>query len=60
MKGGGKWEDLTGRAKGKYRQVVKQNDLDLPWWSSGKDSMLPMQEAQIPSLVRELDSTCCK
>ena len=29
MKGGGKWEDLTGIIRGKYRQVIKQNDLDL-------------------------------
>jgi len=28
------------------------------WWLGGKDSVLPMQGAQIPSLVRELDPTC--
>ena len=27
----------------------------LPWWSSGYDSMLPMQGTQVQSLVRELD-----
>ena len=29
----------------------------LPWWSSGWDSELSMQGAQIQSLVRELDTT---
>ena len=28
-----------------------------PWWSSGKDSVLPMQESQVQSLIRELDPT---
>ena len=27
-----------------------------PWWSSGWDSTLPMQGAQVPSQVRELRS----
>ena len=31
----------------------------LPWWSSGKDSELPMQVTQDPFLVWELDFTCC-
>ena len=31
----------------------------LPWWSSGCDSALSMQGAQVWSLVRELDPTCC-
>ena len=31
----------------------------LPWLSSSKDSMLPMQGPQVPSLVRELDPRCC-
>ena len=30
----------------------------LSWWRSGKDSVLPMQRAQVRSLVRELDPTC--
>ena len=30
----------------------------FPWWSSGSDSKLPMQGAQVQSLVRELDPTC--
>ena len=32
--------------------------LELPWWSSGSDSMLLMQGSQVQSLVRELDLTC--
>ena len=31
--------------------------LGLPSWRSGKDSVLPMQGAQVRSLVRELDPT---
>ena len=31
----------------------------LPWWSSGKGSVLPMQGAWVRSLVRELDPSCC-
>ena len=27
---------------------------EIPWWSSGWDSTLPLQEAQVQSLVREL------
>ena len=30
----------------------------LLWWCSGWDSALPMQGAQLRSLVRELDPTC--
>ena len=33
--------------------------LGLFWWSSGQDSTLPMQGAWVPSLVGELDPTCC-
>ena len=32
--------------------------LGLPWWSSGQDSAVPVQGAQILSLVRELDPMC--
>ena len=31
---------------------------DFPWWSSGWNSILPMQRAQVQSLVGELDSAC--
>ena len=31
----------------------------LPWRSSGWDSVLPMQGAQIQSLNGELDPSCC-
>jgi len=30
----------------------------LPWWSSSWVSVLPMQEAWVRSLIRELDPTC--
>ena len=30
----------------------------FPWWSSGQDSALSMQEAGGRSLVEELDPTC--
>ena len=33
--------------------------IGLPWWSSGLASVLPMQEAQVQSLVRELDPISC-
>ena len=29
-----------------------------PWWSGGEEAMLPVQGAQVQSLVRELDPTC--
>ena len=31
-------------------------NLGLSWWSSGEDSVLPLQGAQVRSLVRELRS----
>ena len=30
----------------------------LPWWSSGLDSILPIQGVQVQSLVGELNPTC--
>ena len=33
----------------------KQPSGGLPWWASGWDSELPIQGAQVPSLIRELD-----
>ena len=35
----------------------KRHQSGLPWWSSGQDSMLPVQGSQVLSLVRELDPT---
>ena len=32
----------------------------LRWWSNGEDIELPMQAAQVQSLVRELDPACHK
>ena len=37
--------------------LIKKVFWGLPRWSSGYDSALPMQGAQVQSLVRELDST---
>ena len=38
--------------------TIKKQQQGLPWWSSGQDSKLPMQGAQVPFPVRELDPTC--
>ena len=35
---------------------MRETEEGLPWWSGGKDSALPMQGAQVRSLVRELRS----
>ena len=47
--------------KGNHSKILwlKMTTAGLPWWLSGQDSMLPMQAAQVRSLVRELDPTCC-
>ena len=42
-----------------YSSVKKHWLRGLPWWASGLDSALPMQGAQVQSLLRELDPTCC-
>ena len=39
-------------------QLVKKW-WELPWWASGKKSLLPLQGAQIQSLVREQRSPPC-
>ena len=39
--------------------AVVTSKITDPQWSSGWKSMLPMQGAQVPSLVGELDPTCC-
>ena len=36
--------------------TIKSNIQGLPWCSSGEDSILPMQDAWVLSLVRELRS----
>ena len=43
----------------KNLRVPNVYELGLPLWSSGLDSVLPIQGAQVPSLVREPDPTCC-
>ena len=36
------------------KNYFKKVALGLLWWSSGEDSQLPLQGAQVRSLVREL------
>lgn len=43
--------------KGKVWSEPKLNSGGLPWWLSGKDSVVPEEGAQDPYLVRELDPT---
>ena len=38
------------------KSCFKRKGLGLPWWSSGEDSVLPMQGARVPSSIRELRS----
>ena len=37
--------------------LCRKGNEGLPWWSSGHDSMVPLQRAWVQSLVRELDPT---
>ena len=39
-------------------QESKPETRGLPWWPSGSDSMLPMQEDYVQFLVGELDPAC--
>lgn len=45
-------------AKNKNNFFLKNEALGLPWWSRGLNIMLPIQEAQDQTPVRELDPTC--
>ena len=36
------------------KSAVKDSALGLPWWSSGQDSILPIQETWVRDPVREL------
>ena len=40
-----------------FEVAPQGEDGGFPWWVTGSDSMLPMQGAQVQSLVRELDPT---
>ena len=40
------------------RKKDRKREWRLPSWSSGYDSVLPMQGPWVQSLVRELDLTC--
>lgn len=45
---------------GKKKTAVKNTKiLGLAWWSSDWGSALLIQGAQVWSLVKELDPTCC-
>ena len=37
------------------QKFLKKLNMGLPWWSSGSDSTLPRQRAQIQTLIWELD-----
>ena len=41
-----------------FQKFLKKLNMGLPWWSSGSDSMLPRQGAQVQFLVRELGPSC--
>ena len=36
-----------------YRTVTPLQMHRLPWWSSGQDTVLPLQGAKVQSLIRE-------
>ena len=38
--------------------TYKMHFLGLAWWSSGPDSMLPIQGTQVQSLIKELEPPC--
>ena len=56
------WQGSRGEeaAQGSSQQGHRATGMSkgLRWWSTSQDSVLPMQEAQVQSLVRELDPTC--
>ena len=49
-----------GRVVRRDTAVQKFKLRGTSWWASGQDFTLPMWEAWVPSLVRELDPTCHK
>ena len=49
------WNRSLAAVSGDKKKAV----WGLPWWSSGWDSVLPVQGSWVQSLVRELDPTCC-
>ena len=52
---GGTQTASVGGGKGDSQRPLR----GLSWWSSGWDPALPVQGAQVQSLVRELEPTCC-
>ena len=54
-----KQADVTLAIVDGLRRPFNTDPWGPPWWSSGWDSTFPTQGAQVQSLVRELDPTCC-
>ena len=42
---------------GMFAVEIKKRELGLPWWPIARGTSLPMQRAQVCSLVREPDFT---
>ena len=51
-------QDGTITLETSLQKFLEKLNMGLPWWSSGSDSTLPMQGAQIQFPVRELGSSC--
>lgn len=42
----------------RHEEYLKVCEEGLPWWSSDKVFVLPVQEAWVQFMVRELDPVC--
>ena len=51
-------QDGTITLENILQKFLEKLNMGLPWWSSGLDSTLPMQGAQIQFPLRELGSSC--
>ena len=56
----GAWRATGHRAAESQTRLSPHTHTHSPCWSSGSNSPLPREGARMPSLVRELDRTCCK
>ena len=56
-KAGRKGESESVAATGP-RGITSEETMELPWWSSGQDSMVSIQGDWDPSLVSELYPAC--
>ena len=52
------WSRLLATEMASQTPDAKPSVGGFLWWSSGRDSVLPMQGTWVQSLVRELDPTC--